>query len=154
MNIVALGIGNILCMDEGIGVKTIYKLMEKQWHEKIELVDGACDGLKLLAYVESADYLLVIDAISAEEEPGTIVQIEDEEVPLYTGVRLSTHQGTFQELLGLAKFRNRFPKKLVLLGVQPESIDWGTELTPLIEQKLPEVVGRAEAILRNWEKEL
>jgi len=154
MQIIAMGIGNILCQDEGIGVKAIHQLMDKQWNEQIELIDGACDGLKLLEYVERADHLLVIDAINGDEEPGTIIQIEDDEVPLYAGIRLSTHQGSFQELLGLAKFRDRFPKKLILLGVQPESLDWGTELTDTINSKLPEIVQRAEAILREWETKL
>lgn len=154
MEIIALGIGNILCQDEGLGVKAMYQLMDKEWHPEIELVDGACDGLLLLEYVERADRLLVIDAINANEAPGTIVQIEDDEVPMYTGVRLSTHQGSFQELLLLAKLRERFPKKLVLLGIQPESIEWGLELTDCIAEQLPEVVRRAEEILRGWEKEL
>ncbi len=154
MEVVALGIGNILCSDEGLGVKAIYKLMEKQWDDRIEIVDGACDGLLLLEYIERADRLLVIDAINADEQPGTIVQIEDEDVPMYTGVRLSTHQGSFQEILGLAKFRDKFPKKLVLLGVQPDSIEWGVDLTDTIQEKMPEIVERAEVILREWEKEL
>ncbi|OEF96493.1 hypothetical protein BHF68_07505 [Desulfuribacillus alkaliarsenatis] len=154
MQVIAMGIGNILCSDEGIGVKAIYKLMEKEWKEEIELVDGACDGLKLLDQVERADRLLVIDAINADEEPGTIVQLEDEEVPAFSGMRLSVHQGSFHELLGLAKFRDRFPKKLILLGVQPGSLEWGTELSDAVQEKLPEIVERAEAILREWEKEL
>ncbi|OEH86646.1 hypothetical protein BHU72_10365 [Desulfuribacillus stibiiarsenatis] len=153
-NIIAMGIGNTLCTDEGLGVKAIYQLMEQNWHESIELIDGACDGLKLLEFIERADKLLIIDAINADEEPGTIVQIEDDEVPLYTGIRLSTHQGTLQELLGLAKFRGMYPEKLILLGVQPGSLEWGTELSDPIAQSMPEILQRAEAILREWEKEI
>lgn len=154
MEIIALGIGNILCQDEGIGVKSIYKLMEKEWDDRIELIDGACDGLQLLEYVERADRLLVIDAIDADEQPGTIVQMEDDEVPMYTGVHLSTHQGSFQELLLLSKLRERFPRKLILLGIQPESIEWGMELSDCVTEQIPEIVRRAEEILRAWEKEL
>ena len=154
MEIIVLGIGNILCSDEGIGVKTIYELQKRDFDERIEIVDGGCDGLSLLRYVEAADYLLVVDAINADEDPGTIIELHDDEIPDFPGIRLSPHQGSFQELLSLARLRDRMPKKVIMLGVQPESLDWAGDLTETIASKMPILVNRAEEIIRDWEKEL
>ncbi|HTX79390.1 MAG TPA: hydrogenase maturation protease, partial [Longilinea sp.] len=81
---------------------------------------------------------------------GTVVELTKEQIPLYAGVKLSQHQVTFQEVLGLANIRGHLPEHLHLVGIQPEDISVGLELSPTVARVLPEVVSRAQAVIESW----
>ena len=63
---------------------------------------------------------------------------------------MSDHQITFQEVLGLAKFRDLFPEHLYLIGSQPVDMSIGYGLSPEIEKVMPEILVRAERVLNEW----
>ena len=148
---VVLGLGNLLNRDEGLGVHAL-KLLSAQLGElsDFELLDGGVLGLNLLMIVEECGHLLILDAVNVGEPAGTVVELTKEQIPLYAGVKLSQHQVTFQEVLGLANIRGHLPKHLHLVGVQPEDLSVGLEISPTVAQVLPEVVSRAHAIIESW----
>jgi hydrogenase maturation protease len=54
---------------------------------------------------------------------------------------MSLHQASFQELLSLARLRDRFPTRITLIGVQPEVLDdLGGSLSDLVRARLDEAV--------------
>ncbi len=148
---VVLGLGNILNKDEGLGVQAL-KLLDARLGEQseFELLDGGVLGLNLLLIVEECSHLLILDAVNVGKPAGTVVELTKEQIPLFSGIQLSQHQITFQEVLGLAKIRGYLPEYLHLIGIQPEDISTGLDLSPIIERALPEVVERAVAVLKSW----
>ena len=151
-NIVVLGIGNLLNSDEGVGVHAV-QVMQRTPRESVQLLDGGTLGLNLLPIVEEATHLLLLDAVDAGQAPGTIVELDRDAIPLYTGIKLSQHQVTFQEVLGLAMIRDRLPDHLYLIGMQPDTLAIGVGLSPLAASRLPDMVSRAWAKLDAWKKE-
>ncbi len=150
-----LGIGNILNRDEGIGVRAVEYLRERVGEpENVDLIDGGVLGLELLQIVESAPRLLILDAVDAGLEPGTVVELAGDEIPLYTKVKMSQHQVTFQEVLALAQMRDSMPPELYLIGVQPADLSIGIELSPAVASVVPEIAERALAVSRSWEDQL
>ena len=148
---IVLGLGNILNTDEGLGVHALTALADRLGTApQVELVDGGTMGLSLLPLVEGCDDLLVLDAVDAGAGAGTIVELGREEIPLYTGVKLSQHQVTFQEVLGLANVRGKLPPRLHLLGIQPADLTLGIGVSPVVEAALPALVERAAAVLAGW----
>lgn len=148
---VVLGLGNTLNRDEGLGVQAL-KLLNAQLGDstEFELLDGGVLGLNLLIIVEECSHLLILDAVNVGKPAGTIVELRKEEIPLYAGVKLSQHQITFQEVLGLANIRGYLPEFLHLVGIQPEDISIGLELSPIVAAGLAEVARRAKIVLDNW----
>jgi hydrogenase maturation protease len=148
---VVLGLGNLLNRDEGLGVEAL-KRLDAQLGEQsqVELLDGGVLGLNLLMIVEDCSHLLILDAVNVGKPAGTVVELRKEQIPLYAGVKLSQHQVTFQEVLGLANIRGYLPEYLHLVGIQPEDLSIGLELSPIIEQALPDVIYRARLVLENW----
>jgi hydrogenase maturation protease len=148
---VVMGLGNTLNRDEGLGVQAL-KLLDAQLGAQadFELLDGGVLGLNLLMIVEECSHLLILDAVNVGKPAGTVVELTKEQIPLYAGVKLSQHQITFQEVLGLANIRGFLPEHLHLVGIQPEDISIGLELSPIIENVLPEVVTRARKVMENW----
>ena len=97
--------------------------------------------------VEECSHLLVLDAIDAGKQPGTLIEMSKDEIPLYSSSKLSEHQVTFQDVMGLAYLRQQLPEHLHLIGVQPADLSTGLELSQAVAVRLPEVLQRARAIL-------
>jgi hydrogenase maturation protease len=148
---IVLGLGNTLNRDEGLGVHALKALEDKLGNvDTLEFVDGGVLGLNLLPWVEEASHLLILDAINARRTPGTVIEMTGEQIPMYKGIKMSDHQITFQEVLGLAKFREKLPPQLHLIGAQPVDMSIGLELSQEITAVIPEVVRLAEQRLSEW----
>ena len=149
MDILVLGIGNVLLTDEGIGVRTL-KEMERRFSfpANVELLDGGTSGIELLRHIRNRDCLIIIDAMKCGQAPGTVVRVEGEDVPAAFRTRISPHQLGLSDLLAAAMLTDELPKKLVLFGVEPESIDIGLDLTDTVEASLGGLIGAVADELR------
>ena len=54
--------------------------------------------------------------------------------------KLSLHQFSLLEALGIHKRIGGLPEEIVFIGIEPEKIDWGLEVTDLVKEKIPEIV--------------
>lgn len=144
-----LGLGNLIRQDEGVGIHLLQQLADILPPE-IKLLDGGTGGLFLLEFVENAKRLIVLDAVEAGVNPGEIVVWKNEQVPRYTTNKLSVHQMSFAEVLYWANFQDRAPNEIVVVGMQPKCLDWGTELTESVQRNLPMAVNEVLMILKDW----
>lgn len=152
MGVLVLGIGNILWADEGFGVRVVERLAEAwAFPADVTLMDGGTQGLYLLPHIETADALLVIDAIDYGLPPGTLRLIRDGDVPAFLGAKkMSLHQTGFQEVLATAQLTGRCPAHLRLVGVQPAVLDdYGGGLTELVAAQVEPAAELALDILRR-----
>ena len=153
--ITILGIGNTLYTDEGLGVHALAALQEKYgMDQQVELVDGSTDGMSLLGPVEDTDYLIVIDAINAGKEGGHIIELHGNDIPAYYGIKMSIHQLGFQEVLLASKLREKYPKNIVMVGMQPTSLELGIGLSETNEAQLPELIKLVEQQVNKWKNEM
>ena len=147
---VVMGLGNPLFQDEGLGIHVINQLMMSDLGNRAELIDGGTDGLALLGTVEKARRLIVIDAIDGGFRPGTIKKLQDQEIRVLARGRISAHQLGFQEVLALAQMRGQFPQYLVLIGVQPQTMEWGTSLSVEVANVIPQVINMVNMQIDKW----
>lgn len=156
---IVFGLGNTLNRDEGLGVYALkelevaleeYKKDHPDTAHVLELLDGGVLGLNLLPWVEESSHLLILDTVNANKAPGTIIELSKDEIPFYSGIKMSDHQITFQEVLGIAKFRNALPENLHLIGAQPSDISMGVGLSDEIQKVLPHLVQKAIFQLEKW----
>jgi hydrogenase maturation protease len=141
--VLVLGLGNVVCTDDGAGIAAIHKLIrEYELPEGVLAIDGGTLGLSLLPLVDSADQVILVDAVNAEAPPGTLVRIEGDEVAPAVYERLSPHQIGVADLLAGASLLDRYPERVVILGVVPDSIELGLERTPPVEASIPGLVER------------
>ncbi len=147
---VVMGLGNPLFQDEGLGIHVINQLMASDLGARAELIDGGTDGLSLLGTVEAARHLLVIDAIDGGFQPGTIKKLQDHEISLFARAKLSVHQLGFQEVLALARLRGRYPEQIVLIGVQPRTLEWGISLSSEVSRAVPQIITMVYKQIDSW----
>jgi len=146
-----LGLGNILLSDEGLGVRVVERLGESyRFPPEVQLMDGGTLGLDLLPYLEGVDHLLVIDALETGEEPGTITRLVGDEVPASLSVKISPHQMGLADLLAAAQLQGLYPQEVVLLGMQPGSLDPGLDLSPQVEAQLDRLMDEMLIELKGW----
>jgi hydrogenase maturation protease len=62
----------------------------------------------------------------------------------------SVHQLGVADLLATLHVVSDMPREIVLLGVQPASTDWGTELSPPVQLALGPLVDAAVEQLLLW----
>ena len=150
--VLVLGIGNTLNTDEGLGVHAVNRLKKMLGEiDGVDMLDGGTLGLNLLPLVEDVTHLLILDAVNAAQPGGTVIEMDRDEIPLYGGFRMSQHQLTFTEVLGLALIRNHLPANLHLIGIQPVSLAIGVGLSPEIESAMPDLLRRAIRKLQDWD---
>lgn len=148
MRIVVLGIGNTILSDEGAGVHAAEALLDGyELPEGVEVIDGGTSGMELLDPLSGTDVLVVLDAIKAGRPPGTVVKLTGAEVPVFFRSKLSPHQVSICDVLAGLEFAGDRPGDLVLIGVEPASLELGLALTPAIAARVPEMVALAVAEL-------
>lgn len=136
-----LGVGNLLLSDDGVGVHAIQQLQaEYTLPAEVQVVDGGTCGLDLLQFLEGIDHLVIVDAAHLGKPPGTIARMEGDQVPAYLALKTSPHEIGLPELMFTAKLIDIYPQHVVVLGVQPESIETAVGLTPAVAARLDELV--------------
>jgi hydrogenase maturation protease len=142
-SLLILGLGNLLCRDDGLGAFVAQEIAGTRIiPEGVRVLDGGTLGLALLPYLEDAERAVLVDAIQTDDAPGTFVRLEGDEVGPAVAARLSVHQVGVSDLIEAARWRDRIPPTLVLLGLVPESTDLGVGLSPAVLAGMPALVER------------
>jgi hydrogenase maturation protease len=154
MKILILGAGNLLLSDEGFGVHFIRYLQEHYFFaQELELLDAGTMGIMITHRIEEADRVYIVDTLggdSCQSTPGTCRRYAKEDFLLKRlPLKLSPHQAGVQEMLLVSELRGRCPKEIFLLGVIPASLAPGTELSPLLRQRLGPLAEELAAELRG-----
>ena len=140
-----LGLGNILLKDEGFGVHVAQALRDHELPESAEVIDGGTSSLDVLLCREGIKKLIVIDVIKGGGEPGTIYRMKIDRDDRRRLGRLfsaqspgaiSLHQLGLIEALAAAEKLNIIPGEIVIIGVEPQKIEWGLELTDTLKEKV------------------
>jgi hydrogenase maturation protease len=141
-----VGLGNLLLRDDGVGIHAVRALREKPLPRAIfaEVGTAVLDSLHLLSW---ADKILAIDAMAAHGKPGTLYSFKVPDVE-ESGTSISLHE------LGLLSALRFLPREkgpeIQILGIEPETIEYGLELTPAVQEALPLVTRTAKEIVARW----
>jgi hydrogenase maturation protease len=139
LNVLVLGIGNILLSDEGAGVKAAEELQNRyDCSDAVEIVDGGTVGFELLPYFENRSHILIIDAVKTGNKPGTIVRIDDP--PAFFQKKVSPHQIGLADVMGIAVITDNMPQNIALFGIEPKELSTGLELSPEVDGNLSQLV--------------
>ncbi len=132
-----LGIGNVLLRDEGIGCHVAHALEEIPLSD-VKIIDGGtCPDL--LQFLEDTDKLIIVDAVKGGGPPGQIYRFHLEDITLEQKPFLSLHDVGLVDNLMLMKFWHSVDETVVI-GVEPKQVDWGLELSPELQGKMPQII--------------
>ncbi|WP_432822275.1 hydrogenase maturation protease [Trichloromonas sp.] len=131
-----IGIGNPLMGDDGIGIAAVERLRLLELPAGVEVIDGGTGGLTLLALMEGAQRVILVDAVDMGRAPGSIARFGlDDLLPADPETSFSLHASGALPALQLGRELGLLPP-LSLLGVQPTEIGPGMLLSAVIASSL------------------
>jgi hydrogenase maturation protease len=131
--LLVLGVGNILLMDEGLGVHAVQELQQESWPAGVDFMDGGTFTQDVFYLFEGYEQVLVLDVVRAGGAPGSLYQMTEQDLVQDKQQALSLHDIDLLDSLRMAELSGHKPI-LEVLGLEPERIDWGLEMTPAIKQ--------------------
>lgn len=148
--LLVLGLGNVLCTDDGVGVAAVEELTRTyRLPSEVRALDGGTLGLSLLHCFEPGQDVLIVDAVAVDRPPGTLVRLDGEQVAPAVRERLSMHQVGVADLLDALRLLGIHPRRMVLLGLVPASLELGVELSPSVAPSLPALVAAVAEEIRS-----
>jgi hydrogenase maturation protease len=147
-----LGIGNPLRGDDGVAVAVLENLQERELPPGVDLLDGGTAGFELALMMQGYQRVIVVDAAEMGIAPGGWRQFTPDEVRLQSHdmhLRGTLHYAGLAEALALADAMDILPPQIVIVGVQPERIEWEIGLTPAVAAAVPHVSAAVLALLNT-----
>jgi len=153
MRAVVLGIGNTILTDEAAGVRAV-EALEKAFKipPDVLLIDGGTSGMEMIEDLSDLDLLIVLDVVKTGAAPGTLVKIAGDEIPIFFRNKLSPHQIALPDVLASLELLDAIPKEIIVLGVEPISLELGMEMTETVAAQIPGLMQMAadELISRGY----
>jgi hydrogenase maturation protease len=128
--ILFVGIGNLLKRDDGVGVYISSKIKSRKRvsaltvEVSIENYIGKINNL-------NPDYLVLIDCMDLNSEAGTYKLLDISQVQDLT---FNTHN------ISLKRLKDFFIMPVFVLGIQPEKIDFGENLSYLVKENADNLI--------------
>jgi hydrogenase maturation protease len=137
--------------DEAIGLEALRMFRERFGApEGVELLDEGTLGLQLLAHLEGCQRLLVADCAELGGPAGEVARLGAEDVEPAFSRCLSPHEMGLNDLLGALVLLGERPRDFAVIGMEPERIEPGLELSEPAQAALPAMVEAMAEELRSW----
>ncbi len=148
--IVAIGIGNTLRGDDGVGVRVIDELALAAAHDPsslpagVRLIDGGIRGIDLVGAMSAGQFLLLVDALDLGLRPGTVEVLRGDAIAAASNGAPSSGPpsvgSAVQGLLEAARLMGRLPRAVTLIGIQVGTTEIGAGLSPQVTAAVPAAV--------------
>jgi hydrogenase maturation protease len=143
--ILVLGVGNYLLGDEGVGVHAV-RAFQEVCPPGVAAIEVGTAIWRIESMLPAARLLVVFDALQAGGAPGSIYATS------LTGttsqaIQISLHEYSLGDAV---KTLLQQPDGLVL-GIEPEGINYGCELSAPAAEAIPKAIQWALAIIRYWQ---
>ncbi len=139
MTPLVIGVGNRWRSDDGIGPATIEALAGLDGLDaELLTLDG--EPARLVAAWQHRPITVVVDAIVTGDPPGTLHVITDCDQLPRTPSGASSHGGSVAEAVALGRALGQLPDRLIVVGVEPATVDHGETLSPPVAAALDPLI--------------
>lgn len=128
--------------DDGVGIHVVRELEVRRLPPNVEVHDGKTNAFEVLEYMDGRDKAIIIDAYQTGAKPGTIHRFtfDPDKAEYNSALNLSMHDINFVDALRAGKKAYRLPREIVIIGVEPEVLDYGLELSPEVKKAVPNII--------------
>lgn len=141
--LLVVGCGNLLRGEDGVGPILVRHLWDGVVPDTVRLVDGGTAGMDVAFQMSGADRVVIVDAATTGEKPGTIYKIPGpavEELPPLGG--LHTHLFRWDNALAFARWLlgDDYPKDVTVYLIEVTDLAMGAELGPEVQTAMERVL--------------
>ena len=135
--IAIIGIGNPMMADDGIGPRLISELEDAELG--VDLIDMGTGGMQLVHVLAGYDAVIIIDSADMGLSPGeSRVFVPEDVVSLKETRAYSLHDWDVMRSIQISRELGEAPEKILILAVQPGSLDMSESLSLAVERRLPQ----------------
>ncbi|MCL6641949.1 MAG: hydrogenase maturation protease, partial [Candidatus Bipolaricaulota bacterium] len=128
--VLVIGVGNDYRHDDAVGLIVARRLREKNL-EHIAVREMSGEGAALISAWQSAERVIIVDAVQSGAAPGTIYRVEAHQEPIPTSFfHCSTHAFGVAEAIETARSLGQLPRNLIIYGIEGEDFSVGEGLSP------------------------
>ncbi len=147
---VIAALGNPLMGDDGAGAAVLEELRRRGAANTARLCDVGAAGVDLLLELEEAPALVMLDAMSSDDPPGTVRVFSGEEIFAYAARRGGgSHQPSLTDTLRLARQLALLPPRIALVGIAARQFEFGAGLSPEVAAAVPEAAALAARLMEE-----
>jgi len=143
IEVLVLGLGNELLMDDGVGVHVVRMLQQEPVIQGVVFVEAGTAILHVQHLIEQAVHVVAIDAVKAGGRPGEIYRFDIDQALLNKPDSL--HDLGIVGVLQLIAKADR--PAVTILGIEPEKIDYSMELSDTVRAVVDRVVQIARQLI-------
>lgn len=147
MRVVVAAFGNELRGDDGFGIAVLRRLESMAPDPSVRLLEVGTAGVWLAQELLSpCDRLIVVDAISRGQPPGTVSVLKVDDILMPPDVDM--HLALPSRALAVAKAMGTLPSDTYLVGCEPgETEELTLELTPRVRAAVDRAAREVQALL-------
>lgn len=94
--------------------------------------------------------LLFIDAMDIDGNVGDFYQFTGDELNAYFKNKMSVHDLGVNDMLAVLKLTDNPVDEIVVMGIKPQVVSMGVDLTPAVAAKIPQVAQKAKEVVDKW----
>lgn len=138
--VVAIGLGNILMSDEGIGVRLVRALAARPGQlAAVDFLDLGCGGLAIIHALRGRQSAVIVDCANMNAPPGSIRRfVPDQAISMKNNPGFSQHEGDLLDILSLTRQLADPPVNVIIYGIQPASLELADKLSTVLAGRFDE----------------
>jgi len=119
----------------------VSKVLEKMTlPDNVEFMEVGGSACMAPAYVEGMDKFIVVDVFKVHAEPGTVVRLKQEEVPITVNGKTDMDKFHLIEMLEQISISGKCPETIFIGVVPKDTRTLGEKLTPVVKKQIPKVI--------------
>jgi len=148
--ILILCVGSRLMKDDALGLVVGEILLKRDLPAEVKIFETGLDVFTLLDEITGFDGLIIVDVVKSGLSPGEVVVVD-------LGGLSQEHVGEIQSLhdidvvsairLGYKLFRDKMPRRILLVGVGAKEISPGIGLSEEVEKAIPKILENISRLL-------
>jgi hydrogenase maturation protease len=153
--VLVAGVGNVFLSDDGFGVEVARRLAgDPRLPTDVEVADFGIRGVHLaFQLLDGYDTVIIVDAASRQEAPGTVSVIEHElSAEGRPTAVVDAHGMEPDAVLGLLSSMGGHVGRILVVGCEPASVDEGMGLSPAVAGAVDTAVDAVLELLSTSEE--
>ncbi len=150
--ILVLGVGNYLMGDEGVGVRLIEEMAQRELPPSLELLDGGTGGFLLLDRFQAYGTVIFVDATMDGKPAGSVSLLRPRFASDFPSA-LSVHDLGLKDMIEAVYLLNHSPD-LYLVTISIDRIDpMSVALSEAVEKAIPEAIDQILTLSQQLQSE-
>ena len=138
-DVLAMGVGNYLMGDEGIGVHIVQQMEKTDLPDYLDVLDGGTGGFLLMNYFDEYPFVIFVDATMDGKPLGTITVTEPRFASDFPNA-LSVHDVGLKDMIEAVYLMEHVPKMFLITISIKEIRPMTLKLDPAVEASIPEAI--------------